>query len=68
MRMTLEEYEEKMAEASKDMHPELASVLRMMAYERGHHAGYEEVYCIFSNMANNFETINELLMKGAARD
>lgn len=63
--MTSEEYEAQQQEALEGVHPVLANVLRMRAYDSGHSAGYGEVLGILQGLVYDFRDVNDLLMKVA---
>lgn len=60
--MTNEEFSVKKAKELVGIHPVLANVLSMNAYERGHSAGHEEVLGILSGLVADFEEVNLLLL------
>lgn len=45
----------------KDVHPELASVLSMQAYERAHSAGADEVRAVLRGLVHDFRDVNKKL-------
>ena len=63
MPMTPEEYNVQEKEVLEGVHPALANVLRMQAYDRGHSCGHDEVLGILQGLVYEFRKVNELLVR-----
>ena len=59
--MTQEQFEMSQKRILRDIHPELAKVLRSKAWEDGHAFGYDEVLNLLGYLIDDFDKINKLL-------
>ncbi len=61
--MTSHEFNSRQEVALEGIHPELASVIRRIAYDQNHSSGYEEVLSKVESLAYEFTKVNEVLMR-----